>query len=226
MPVAAVLALRRHPAAGPLARVRWSGWRSPPSLPSRCPGGTWAWSPVRWCRWSAWASCSAWPASPWCAGPAGGRRSSRGPAAARWWARAPALATGAVLAAGVVLATRPWWLVVRQSPNDPGSRVVAGLQRLQGLPVDGGRTYAEHTVHVGRVVHRAARARPGLAGAGGAGRRADPVVAGRRAAARLVGPVRRRAGLHGGWHPVAARGSPRTIPGRTAGWCRWCCRRW
>jgi hypothetical protein len=51
-----------------------------------------------------------------------------------------------VLAAGVVLATRPWWLVVRQSPNDPGSRVVAGLQRLQGLPMDAGRTYAEHTV--------------------------------------------------------------------------------
>lgn len=56
-----------------------------------------------------------------------------------------------VLAAGVVvtglfLASRPLWQTVRQSPDDPGSRVVAGLQLRQGLTVDGGRTYAEQTV--------------------------------------------------------------------------------
>lgn len=52
----------------------------------------------------------------------------------------------AVLVVGIGLATRPLWQVVRRSPDDPGSRVVAGLQLRQGLPVDGGRTYAERTV--------------------------------------------------------------------------------
>lgn len=45
-----------------------------------------------------------------------------------------------------VLASRPLWQTVRQDPKDPGSKVVAGLQLRQGLPVDGGRTYAEHSV--------------------------------------------------------------------------------
>jgi len=35
---------------------------------------------------------------------------------------------------------------VRQSPNDPGARVVAALQLAQGLVVDGGRTYDEHSI--------------------------------------------------------------------------------
>jgi hypothetical protein len=73
--------------------------------------------------------------------------------AGRGWAM-PALLQAwlpRVLAAGVVLvgaalASRPWWQVVRQSAADPGARVVAGLQSRQGLTVDGGRTYAEHTV--------------------------------------------------------------------------------
>ena len=56
-----------------------------------------------------------------------------------------ALAGGFVLV-GLVLASRPWWQVVRQSAADPGARVVAGLQARQGLTVDGGRTYAEHTL--------------------------------------------------------------------------------
>ncbi len=60
--------------------------------------------------------------------------------------RAPDTLAGLTLMTGVALATRPWWQTVRQSPSDPGSRVVAGLQLRQGLPVDGGRTYAEHTV--------------------------------------------------------------------------------
>jgi hypothetical protein len=61
--------------------------------------------------------------------------------------RRPAL-TAAVLVGltGVVLASRPLWMVVRQSPRDPGSRVVAGLQLRQGLTVDGGRTYAEQSL--------------------------------------------------------------------------------
>ena len=58
---------------------------------------------------------------------------------------APACAA-LVLLAGVVLATRPLWHVEHQSAADPGSRVVAGLQLRQGLPVDGGRTYAEQSL--------------------------------------------------------------------------------
>ncbi len=60
--------------------------------------------------------------------------------------RSPALLSVAVLLGFVVLASRPLWLVVRQSAADPGARVVAGLQLAQGLPVDGGRTYDEATV--------------------------------------------------------------------------------
>ncbi len=59
------------------------------------------------------------------------------------WAR---LATGAVLLLGVGLVSRPLWLTVRQDPADPGARFVALLQRSQQLPIDGGRTYAEHSV--------------------------------------------------------------------------------
>ncbi|MGL4173725.1 MAG: hypothetical protein ACRCTR_06595 [Actinomycetota bacterium] len=54
-----------------------------------------------------------------------------------------ALGVGALL---LVLASRPWWLIVRQDP-DSGARVVADLQQRQGLTVDGGRTYAEHAVN-------------------------------------------------------------------------------
>ena len=46
----------------------------------------------------------------------------------------------------VLLASRPLWQTVRQSAADSGSRVVAALQAAQGLAVDGGRTYAEHSL--------------------------------------------------------------------------------
>jgi hypothetical protein len=58
----------------------------------------------------------------------------------------PALAFLGSLALGAYLWSRPFWQVTRQSPDDPGARVVAGLQLAQGLTVDGGRTYAEQTV--------------------------------------------------------------------------------
>jgi hypothetical protein len=61
----------------------------------------------------------------------------------RW----PRLVAGAVVLLGVILAGRPLWMTTRQDPNDPGSRVVAGLQLRQGLTVDGGRTYAEHSLN-------------------------------------------------------------------------------
>ncbi len=58
----------------------------------------------------------------------------------------PRLLAGGVVVVGLGLASRPWWQTVRQSAADSGARVVAGLQARQGLSVDGGRTYAEHTV--------------------------------------------------------------------------------
>lgn len=63
--------------------------------------------------------------------------------AAAWLPRALVVLVGLV---GAFLASRPLWQVVRQSAADPGARVVAGLQARQGLPVDGGRTYAEQSV--------------------------------------------------------------------------------
>ncbi len=72
------------------------------------------------------------------------RRGVRLPGAVR--ARLPGALAGLVLLAGLGLTSRPLWQVVRQSADDPGSRVVAGLQARQGSVVDGGRTYAEQTV--------------------------------------------------------------------------------
>ena len=40
----------------------------------------------------------------------------------------PRVLAAGVVVVGVVLASRPWWQVVRQSATDPGARVVAGLQ--------------------------------------------------------------------------------------------------
>ncbi len=83
-----------------------------------------------------------------------GVRLARGAGGAVGGRRMPLLAQGwlsrtigAVVALGLLaLLTRPAWQTVRQSPLDPGARVVAALQLAQGLPVDGGRTYAEATV--------------------------------------------------------------------------------
>ena len=58
----------------------------------------------------------------------------------------PRLLPAAFVVVGLVLASRPLWQVVRQSAADSGARVVAGLQSRQGLPVDGGRTYAEQSL--------------------------------------------------------------------------------
>jgi hypothetical protein len=68
---------------------------------------------------------------------------SLGPLVQGWLPRAMATL---IVVAGLLLASRPLWQTVRQSADDPGSHVVAGLQARQGLPVDGGRTYAEHSV--------------------------------------------------------------------------------
>jgi hypothetical protein len=72
------------------------------------------------------------------------RRGWRLPAVVVRWL--PDAAAGLVVVAGLYLASRPLWQTVRQSPDDPGSRYVAGMQARQGLPADGGRTYAEQSV--------------------------------------------------------------------------------
>ncbi|GAA0307144.1 hypothetical protein [Kineococcus aurantiacus] len=78
-----------------------------------------------------------------------GRLARGGFLARRRWLtsdRLPTVLAGLLALVLLVLASRPLWLVVRQDPQDPGSKLVAGLQLAQGLPVDGGRTYAEQSV--------------------------------------------------------------------------------
>lgn len=58
----------------------------------------------------------------------------------------PRLLAAGLVVVGLFLASRPLWQVVRQSAADSGSRVVAGLQSRQGLPIDGGRTYGEQSL--------------------------------------------------------------------------------
>ena len=60
--------------------------------------------------------------------------------------RLPDLLAGAVLVVGVLLPLRPLVMTTRQDPMDPGAMYVARMQAELGLPIDGGRTYAEHSV--------------------------------------------------------------------------------
>ena len=111
------------------------------SRPSGCRGSTSPRSPAACCRW--------WRSACWSVGCRGlalvlWRRGWRLPAVVVRWL--PDVAAAGVVVVGLYLAGRPLWQVVRQSPDDPGARYVAGMQARQGLPVDGGRTYAEQTV--------------------------------------------------------------------------------
>lgn len=51
-----------------------------------------------------------------------------------------------VLVVGILLMLRPIVMTTRQDPSDPGAMYVARMQAELGLPIDGGRTYAEHSV--------------------------------------------------------------------------------
>jgi hypothetical protein len=74
------------------------------------------------------------------------------------WRRPLPLALGALVAVtGLLLASRPWWLVSRQAAPPVAVQGLADLQAQQGLAVDGTRTYAERSVvwvswYVGPVV--------------------------------------------------------------------------
>ena len=84
------------------------------------------------------------------AGPEGGNGNGAVPwwPDTRWrplgsWGRAGA---AAMLLLGLLLMSRPLFLTARQDPTDPGAVYVASMQAAQHLVVDGGRTYAEHTL--------------------------------------------------------------------------------
>lgn len=144
LPVAAVLALRAHPAARPLVVAALTGlgfstgWALLNSLPYL---GSIAGSLLPLVGGAVLlGALSLWVV----------RRSRRGglrrlvhPEPSTW---APRITAGLVVLVGLALACRPLWLVVRQDPDDSGSRFVARLQPSQGLLVDGGRTYAEQSV--------------------------------------------------------------------------------
>jgi hypothetical protein len=67
--------------------------------------------------------------------------------AGRAWRRPLPLALGGLVAAtGIVLASRPWWLVAHQAMPSPVARGLSNMQQQQGLAVDGNRTYAEQSV--------------------------------------------------------------------------------
>ena len=61
-------------------------------------------------------------------------------------ARLPTVLAVGVVVFGVLLTLRPLVMTTRQDPNDPGAMYVARMQSELGLPIDGGRTYAEHSV--------------------------------------------------------------------------------
>lgn len=144
LPVAAVLALRGHPAARPLVTgtlvglafsAGWALLNSGPYL------GSIAGSLLPLVAGALLLGAGSWFVVR--RGRRGGLRRLVHPAPGVW---PPRIATGLVLVVCAVLASRPLWLIVRQDPNDSGSRFVARLQPSQGLAVDGGRTYAEHSV--------------------------------------------------------------------------------
>jgi hypothetical protein len=166
LPVAAVLALRGHPAARPLVIGGLGGTAIaavPAVLFSRPYLGEIAASLVPLLAGGVLLAVASLVAVRLGRGRAA-RRAGTVPSSGRpapgsgiWVRRWPRLVAAAVALVGVILASRPLWLITRQDPNDPGSRVVAGLQLRQGLTVDGGRTYAEHSLtwvswYVGPVV--------------------------------------------------------------------------
>ena len=150
VPVAAVLWLRRHPAAVPL-------------LTSGIVGIAVAAVPALWLA-RPYLDTISGSLEPLVAATAGlvaltfaavaayrWRERSRGPwresaVRARVEGVLPWTAALLVVLVGAFLASRPLWQVVRQAPDDPGNLLVASLQEQQFLPIDGSRTYAEQSV--------------------------------------------------------------------------------
>lgn len=139
LPVIALLAVAGHPAARPMLWGLSSGVAVAGAVAASLSGpylrdisgslvplgvlvvvlGLASYAFVRWCR---------------------ARGRPRGPA------RLPDVASAVVVVLGVMVAARPLFMTVRQSATDRGALFVASLQSSQGLPIDGGRTYAERSV--------------------------------------------------------------------------------
>jgi hypothetical protein len=64
----------------------------------------------------------------------------------RWGRLLPIALVAGVVVVGVGLATRPWWLVGHTTPHDPSKPSVKLLQTAQGLVGDGTQTYSEHSL--------------------------------------------------------------------------------
>jgi hypothetical protein len=69
-----------------------------------------------------------------------------GDSAGRWGRLLPIALVSAVVVVGVGLATRPWWLVGHTPPHDPSKTSVKLLQTAQGLAGDGTQNYTEHSL--------------------------------------------------------------------------------
>lgn len=145
LPACAVLALRRHPAARPLA-VGALGGTAVAAVAALVMSRPYLGS-IAGSLLPLAAGFVVLAAGSLGAVVLGRRRAGRGSLLPRGAVRLlPPVAGGLVALVAAVLAARPLFLVVRQSPDDPGSRYVRGLQAGQGLPLDGGRTYAEHSL--------------------------------------------------------------------------------
>jgi len=155
VPCCAVLALRRHPAAGPMALGALAGSvvaAVPAVLLSRPYLETNRSSVVPLAAGTVAVvvvSALAVLAGRRLAGrrPDPGRRPRvPGAAAERMRSAAPALAAATVALIGVLLATRPWWAVGHVGPDDAAVALVRDLQQQQGLAVDGTRNYTEDSL--------------------------------------------------------------------------------
>jgi hypothetical protein len=77
---------------------------------------------------------------------AGSTETGPGKAGPAWRRPLPLALGGLVAGTGILLASRPWWLVAHQAMPADALRGLADLQRQQGLVADGTRTYAEQSV--------------------------------------------------------------------------------
>ena len=127
----------------------------------------------------------------------------------------PEAAGAACVAALVGFAVRPYVQTVRGHP-DPAAAFVAGLQRMQHLPVDPARLYAEDTLYW--LVWYVGAPAVLLAGLGLA------LLARRTLRALLTWQDAGRAARNWALPPCCGGLARRPISrGPAAGWCRWSC---
>jgi hypothetical protein len=151
IPVAVLLATRRHPAARPLVVGAAVGTAvcavvdvvldrpylrllAGSLLPLLALGAVLAVGGILVVRWTRRRDAS------------GAARSDSEPGGGPWGRLLPGALAALVLVVAVALATRPWWMAGHTTQHDPSKGTVKVLQAAQGLTGDGTQTYAEHTV--------------------------------------------------------------------------------